>query len=584
MNQELFLDVLGSTATKREAKSYISRFRSEKPNNNQPSLRNARRADVGVNLGNLYVPVRAIDQSPLFIQGQSRAQAPDEDFESLHIALVKIREPQSIDETTLQNVALTLIQLNRLGMSSVVVVDCEPENQYQDSDLRRLATEQADRVAAAIEYHDAHSARRLDNVLQISGIATGLHSAAKVRSNIHIASRNLLLSPLRKGKIPVVAPVAFASASQTLVHVPADEAMLALTRGFTGLQSHISPDADPQAVAEGIASMQKAISLDRIILLDPLGGIPSLGNHHRSHVFINLEQEYDAIESELSRQIHLRNLGLLRDTLAILPPSSSGLLTTPEIAANSNQQKEDASPAPGVGTRRQRNPLIHNLLTDKPVFSSSLPSERVQQSSAMGRQQSALVPATFVKRGMPVSIIPEPKAGPWKPPSASNPSIQLSDPRIDLPRLIHLIEDSFNRKLDAPHYLSRLGNRIAGIIVAGEYEGGAILTWEPSHNSTMVPYLDKFAVLKRSQGAGGVADVVFKAMVRSCLPDGVCWRSRKDNPVNRWYFERARGTWKLPGSNWTMFWTGEGKGVLEHYESVCRRIEPSWADRKGVVD
>ncbi|KAL8937286.1 MAG: hypothetical protein Q9216_004502 [Gyalolechia sp. 2 TL-2023] len=574
ISKELLLDVLGSTATKREAKSYLSRFRSEKPKTDQAGAQNAYNPDVGVNLGNLYVPVRAIDQSPLFIQGPGKAQTAGELVESLHIALVKIREPQSINETVLQSVALTLVQLNRLGMSSVVVVDCERENQNYDADLRKLATEQADRVAAAIEHHDPHGARRLDNVLQISEFSAELHSSVKVSSNIYIASRSLVVSPLRNGKIPVVAPIAFASASQALMHVPADEAMLALTRNFAGIQTQISPDTEPQAFAEDIASMQKAISLDRVILLDPLGGIPSLDNQHRSHVFINLEQEYDAIESELSCKVHLRNLGLLHDTLAMLPPSSSGLLTMPETAANSKRQKEDARPAPEVGTRRQRNPLIHNLLTDKPVFSSSLPSER-----------STLVPATFVKRGMPVSIIPDPKSEPWKPPSASNPSIQLSDPRIDLPRLIHLIEDSFNRKLDVSRYLSRVENRIAGIIVAGEYEGGAILTWEPSLHKP-VPYLDKFAVLKRSQGAGGVADIVFKAMVRSCFPDGVCWRSRKDNPVNKWYFERARGSWKLPQSNWTMFWTtaAEGKEWLSDYESVCRRVEPSWADTKGVVD
>lgn len=582
MNQELFLDVLGSTATKREAKSYLSRFRSEKPRSDRPRFQNSRRADVGVNLGNLYVPVRAIDQSPRFVQGQNRAHAPNDAVESLHIALVKIRQPQLINETTLKGVALTLVQLSRLGMSSVVVVDCENKKQYHDSDMRKLATEQVDRVAAAIEYHDTHGVRRIDNALQITGIATGLHSSVKVRSHIQIANRNLLLSPMRKGKIPIVAPVAFASASQALVHAPADEAMLALTRDFAGLQPRISLDTEPQAVAENIANMQKAISLDRVIILDPLGGIPSFDNQHRSHVFINLEQEYDAVKSELLPKDHSCNLELLRDTLAILPPSSSGLLTTPEVAANSNRQ--DANPAPGVGTRRQRNPLIHNLLTNKPVFSSSLPSERVQQPSMYGKEHSSPIPATFVKRGMPVNIIPDPKAKPWKPPSASNPPIQLSDPRIDLPRLIYLIEDSFNRKLDVPHYLGRIQNRIAGIIVAGEYEGGAILTWESSLNGTMVPYLDKFAVLKRSQGAGGVADIVFKAMVRSCFPDGVCWRSRKDNPVNKWYFERARGSWKLPASNWTMFWTGEGNGMLDDYENVCRRVEPSWADTNGVQD
>ncbi|KAL9596600.1 MAG: hypothetical protein Q9219_005683 [cf. Caloplaca sp. 3 TL-2023] len=651
---ELFLDVLGSTATKREAKSYLSRFHSEKPRVVRSQSPNARRSDVGVNLGNLYVPVRSIDQSPVFVQGQSKAHSTNGVIESLHTALVKIRDPQSINDSTLQSIALTLVQLNRLGMSSVVVVDCDDNAQSQDYDPRRSATAQADRMAAAIEYHDIHGARRLRDLFEISGVGEILHSSAKVQSGTQLTNRYLLLNPLRKGKIPVVAPIAFFQAQQTYRHISANEAILALTRDFAGLRTHVLPDTDPLMAAKDVAAMQKEISLDRIILLDPLGGIPSSDNQHRSHVFVNLEQEYEDIKSELSpvvnegdsrdlesqpkpkdaasssfasgnpvskswdphlssgkrsqpkepdtsatkpsapaeRLAHLRNLGLLRDTLAILPPSSSGLLTTPEIAANFNQRLPDPAPTPGVGTRRQRNPLIHNLLTDKPVFSSSLPSDRLQQSSSAPGQQSPVVPATFIKRGMPLSIIPDPRIQPWEPPSVSNPSIQLSDPRIDLPRLVHLIEDSFGRKLDVSHYMSRIENRIAGIIVAGEYEGAAILTWEPSSldPSFRVPYLDKFAVLKRSQGAGGVADIVFKAMVRSCCPDGVCWRSRRDNPVNKWYFERARGTWKIPGSNWTMFWTtegvqvGEGKGIFGHYESVCRGVEPSWADKKGAVD
>lgn len=600
---------------------------------------------------------------------------------------MKIRDPQSIDESTLQQVALTLVQLSRLGMSSVVVVDCGSDDNKSKSDYRRLATEQADRVAAAVEHHDVQGARRLDSIFETSAIAGGLLSTVKVRSGIRVSNRNLLRTPLRKGKIPVVAPVAFTSSTQSLVLIPADEAILALTRDFAGLRPQLVPDADPRAVANYFDMTQNEVSLDRVILLDPLGGIPAPSKIHQSHVFVNLEQEYESITSELSRPLadeaeahspprdgavrsftysppssklwdasldfgngnqhhagsitqrtehqisaenrtHMKNLRLLHDTLAILPPSSSGLLTTPDTAANlersqrplrqpyataswdqhngqSHGNRHHDLPAPlvappGVGTRRQRNPLIHNLLTNKPVFSSSLPSERTQKTIGAAGQSHAIVPATFIKRGMPVTMIPDPRIQPWRPPTAANPAIQLSDPRIDLSRLILLIEDSFGRKLDVQHYLSRISNRIAGIIIAGEYEGGALLTWETptpkvTHpqvemTASMVPYLDKFAVLKRSQGAGGVADIVFTAMVRTCFPEGVCWRSRRDNPVNKWYFERARGTWKIPESNWTMFWTTEGvqggkaTGVFGDYEAVCRGVEPSWADKKGVVD
>jgi amino-acid N-acetyltransferase len=283
----------------------------------------------------------------------------------------------------------------------------------------------------------------------------------------------------------------------------------------------------------------------------------------------------------------------------MLPRSSSALLTTPEEAANSG--KDTPFQAARVGTRRQRNPLIHNLLTDKPVFSSSLPVGRLGHQALKSEPFSPvenITSTTFAKHGMSVTIFPDPNIISWEPPLPGKPHLNLTDSKIDLPRLVHLIEDSFGRKLDVREYLKRVNGRIAGVIIAGEYEGGALLTWEtppgvkddgsPESRARMIPYLDKFAVLKRSQGSGGVADLIFKAMVRDCFPDGVVWRSRKDNPVNKWYFERSRGTWKLPGTGWTMFWTtpelSMDKQLFLDCEGVCRGIEPSWADNKAILD
>ena len=186
---------------------------------------------------------------------------------------------------------------------------------------------------------------------------------------------------------------------------------------------------------------------------------------------------------------------------------------------------------------------------------------------------------------------------PWRQPAQDVQVLSIRDPRLDLGRLIHLIEDSFGRPLDSKHYFSRIAPSLAGIIVAGAYEGGAILTWErvPSDNDAdpprFIPYLDKFAVLKRSQGSGGVADIVFNAMVQDCFPQGVCWRSRSDNPVNKWYFDRAVGTYQLVpkeegNQKWTMFWTTPGvdEQMFRDYEVVCRSISSSWADQKQKLD
>ena len=604
-----------------------------------------------MNLGDLFVPIRAVDEKPVFSQTATHTSFGSQAPESPHIALLKIRGPQLVDDVTIRGVGHTLSQIARLGMSPVVVVDHEDGQRRKPLDAAKAPFHQADRIVEAIDTYGGRGARRLDNVIGTSLVDEHRPLSVRIKGEVRVVHRNLLMAPLRRGIIPVIAPVGFNSKTQKLEPVAANEVVLALTRELAGIQTMPLAGEDTQKVAKEILTLQKQTSLDRIIILDPLGGIPATDRAHGSQVFINLEQEFGPIrrdllaagneqsqntknvESSMARrdlpgaftpnnpssqtlagasasvtsegqgqartiwdchrlfnmQMHVQNLDLLRDSLAILPPSSSAFLTTPHAVANSQSRPPLASQGPRVRTRRQRNPLIHNLLTDKPVYSSSLPPDRSRYPSP-----EALYPATFCKRGMPVGIVPDPLEQPWAPPSPLKSCIDLSDARIDLPRLIHLIEDSFGRKLDVNHYLSRVKGRIAGVIIAGEYEGGAILTWEtppgfptddPNHT---VPYLDKFAVLKRSQGAGGVADVVFKAMVRDCFPHGVCWRSRIDNPVNKWYFERAKGTWKMPGTNWTMFWTTEGveRGdeVFLDYEGVCKAVMPSWADANAMVD
>lgn len=639
------MEILSSTATKREAKSYLARFsfpKLETPNQDKV------RGKGGVNLESLLLPLRAVDQNPVFTQDNFKDQFAEPTPVSLHVALVKIRAPQELDDVTLVGVGHTLSQLALLGLSSVVIVDCNDGKGEITQEVRHLSIEQADRVVGAIDFSGGQGARRLDDMIELSPVKQNSSSSVKIRGGLKIAHRKFLLASLQRGVIPVIVPNGFMSGTQAVTPVDASEVLLALSREFAGIQAEPVVDESPHVVADKIRKLQAEVSLDRIILLDPLGGIPSFNGHHNSHIFINLEQEYSGIHKELSElkmdlaqtrcsevipcntlrsfqrsenkielgerksgtkgthirtlsstvtastlQIQLENLELLRQSLIVLPPSASALLTTANEAANIEARPQHLSQIPGVGTRRQRNPLIYNLLTDKPVFSSSLPSARGQKNTAAGlAPNSAPSPATFIKRGMPLSILPDPSAHPWCPPAQSSGSVQLLDAQLDLARLVHLIEDSFSRQLDVPHYMSRIGTNLAGIIIAGEYEGGALLTWEtPPRNSPSVkkvPYLDKFAVLKRSQGAGGVADIVFNAMVRKCFPGGVCWRSRTDNPVNKWYFERAKGSWKIPGSSWTMFWTTDqvekGDETFLDYEAVCRSVTPSWADKKAIGD
>lgn len=649
--REFILSVLSTSATKRDARQYLARYQPQirkKPvqripkRSEQAQKTSAREVEehngwrlkqTGVNLGSLYTPSKAMLESPVFTHQELPEDTvlEEEVVHPLHVALVKIRAIDLWDEATLHGVSLTLGQLTRLGLSIAVVVDCDEEAiqnapEKLTKEWRDKANAQADRIVASLNKTTPQGAVRINDALSISDFSQEIPSKVDVRGGVEVEYPNLLLPLLQGGKIPVIPPMAFTSGDFKVTRVQPDDVILALTREFSGI-SKVARHKDNAISPEDI-------TLERVIVLDPLGGIPFPNRDDRAHVFINLEQEYEDIRNDLQqaqvavsqsedrkskgwlpnalakfskRELaslppvnprvlgsadkplrHLKNLDLVQRTLAILPPASSALILTPAEAAVSALPSDPSTP--GVRTRRQKNPLIHNLLTDKPMVSSSHPDSPLAQIPS-------IMPATFVKRGMPVTMIPNPLTEPWTPPKPGEPTLDLTDPRIDFSRLVTLIEDSFGRKLDVDHYLSRIRNKLAGVIIAGEYEGGAILTWEYPPDligpdgeripRPPVPYLDKFAVLKRAQGSGGVADIVFKAMVRTCFPDGVVWRSRRGNPVNKWYFERSTGTLKLDAwdqTKWTMFWTTEDveKDPLRwrDYQEVCRGIVASWNDKK----
>lgn len=507
----------------------------------------------------------------MFYQGDHVHAAAERQLGRIHVALIKLSAVDQIPDPGLEGIAQTFTQLARLSMAPVVVLDCGPL-QEDMRQWKRSAANQADRLVSAIDKISKLGARRVDDIFSLSSEGQTL-----------LALRNLVIRPLHSGKVPVILPLAYSNASQQAVPVSADAAVLALSAGLVQTQESKLPEQ---------SSEPAELSLDRVIVIDPSGPIPSTKGQEATHVFVNMEQEYHSLQEELRSSSdanvsprHATNLTMLRRALQMLPPTASGLITTPEEAANMTLTTKSENVS-NVGTRRQKNPLIHNLLTDKPAYSSSLPSGRLVATT---RSTSG---STFVKRGMPLTILPNPAAQEWT--AEKQPWVKLTDPRIDLERLTYLINDSFDRKLDVEAYLERVNDRLAGVIIAGEYEGGAILTWETppgadeGDTKRLVPYLDKFAVLKTSQGAGGVADILFNAMVRTCFPKGVCWRSRKDNPVNKWYFERSSGTWKIPDSNWTMFWTTPGveaKGqTFLDYEAVCRGVQPTWRDNKSIPD
>ena len=520
----------------------------------------------------------------------------NENAPTLHIALVKVRAPQSVDDGTLGRAMHTLEQLSLLGMQIIVVVDCDDGTLGKNSkSINHQSDEQVNRVVDAIGSLNGTGARRLEGVISINSDKSGDY-----RSRLCVSNRNHLLLPLRRGKICVVVPSAFNTNSTTMEGLSGNEIILALTREFAGI-SRMQRQEEDDDPAHRILSLQNEVSLDRIIILDPLGGPPH-GLRNRAHRYINLEQEYDTLMKILSKDSnsqlisHVDNLSLMKSALAFLPSSSSGFISTLSAVAKADTHSFHSEQELSISTRNQRNLLIHNLLTNKPAVSFSLPQHRQEISNSKPGNVS-----TLFKRGMPLTVIPEVPPGGWTCPEPQQAGWKghvkfgLRNPKIDYQRLTYLINDSFRRTLDVKAYDERTRDSLAGIIIAGDYQGAAIFTWElppPEYNirgptHPWVPYLDKFAVLRSAQGTA-TADVLWNAMTRA-FPQGFCWRSRTVNPVKKWYSERSWGSIQLRDTQWTMFWNK--KGILVNdlegkdrmaYLGVCESVQPSWKDSQAM--
>ncbi|KAI2620023.1 N-acetylglutamate synthase [Hypoxylon sp. NC1633] len=605
LDRDFFVSVLETSVTKRDAKAYMNKFVPVLEKKGATGFKQRGAQNRPSNNTKLEEALVIVDTAAVK-QDVAQGPKPEADIAiqvPMYVALVKFRAPQEVCDATLDGVGRTLSQLRKLGLISIVVVDCGIPG-GDEAIQRQTATVQANRIAMAIDNYDTPGARVIDSPITIDCPPEGSTSPF-TSHGLFIGNSQDLMAALQEEVVPIISSFGYTADACAVKPVDANDAILALTRQLSGLQFLGQPAEESKVI-----QTSRSAEVYRLIVLDPLGGIPAKNRATGRHLFLNLEQEFPEVCSDLAastapnsegsnavNQQHLENAELARNVLSLLPPSSSAVITTPQEVANERGPEDNGVDWALVGTRRGQNPLIHSLLTDKPVHSSSLPSGRFKSfTSSTGMAQIGSL-TTLAKRGMPLTIFPDPRITPWKPPQPGQRGLNLTDPCIDLPRLVNLIEDSFGRKLDAEHYLKRIHGNLAGIIIAGEYEGGALLTWEKPPRldgseaditNRLVPYLDKFAVLRKSQGAGGVADIVFNAMVRDCFPNGVCWRSRKDNPVNKWYFERSKGSVKFSDMNWTMFWTTPNLGLdeqkFEDYQSVCRGVEPSWADQKHIVD
>ncbi|KAK9389017.1 hypothetical protein V1515DRAFT_614507 [Lipomyces mesembrius] len=585
-SKELILSVLQTHATKRDARAYINKY-----SDNLDSAEKRKQKEFAKKV------LRSVSEASRGFD--LYGSAPIELKDMIRVAVIKIRGVSDLTPNILGNIGKTILRLQRLGLSPVIVVDPVEENGpgwmqssegFASSAQIKQMTGVAARIAAAIEkpvvcdklpspavlnLMSQSSHRRPGKAAILPSMFT--HVAPYLQSSIKWSLPHLMFIEMTNQVVPIITPLVYNEHSSRYAIASADDIVYEIVNKMSGIAS------------------PEVITLDKVIYIDPLGGIPSEERHSGAHILVNLAQEYDDILRELDsvmyppnrqslvlsvlsnkggaeqyNRTHISNLNSFRKLLAVAPASTSGLITTPVVAASQST----------------RNPLIYNLLTDRPVISSSLPVDG---------KRASIQHTTLLRHGMPVMMVycsqgmylPEyPRTGLKNSFSDTQVSNGLSAlcngvANVDMVKLVELIENSFGRDLDVQHYLNRVNGNIAGLVIAGNYEGGAIITWEkvPANPLDHVAYLDKFAVLRRNQGSAGVADIVFKAMSDKLFPKELLWRSRTENPVNRWYFDRSKGSLRLPDKRWTMFFRGydtREEDRLQDYIDVCSSIEPSF--------
>ncbi|KAH9837165.1 mitochondrial amino-acid acetyltransferase [Rhodofomes roseus] len=490
-------------------------------------------------------------------------------------ALVKIQAP--FTDRQLESIATGMVYLEKLGLVSVIVVenDSLPKGEAGE---RAALSEETMRVVNALEKQGAKARPVLGAVVRLGPKPGDDELAEQQRGFVvpeaHTFPSDLvhIRSALQAGEIPVLPPLALDSFCRS-VRVDASDVVAALTRGMVEAAAQDGRSRDP-----GFDGHSEDMDLTplRLMIINKEGGVPSYARSGLPHLLVNLNAEYPYIQDTFdprwraSHPTALSNLALARTCLEYMPPSSSAVMVS----------------------HRSPSSLIANLITNKPAVSSSLPHALLQ-----GNRKLTPATPTLLRRGLPVRVIRT-----------------LAD--VDKVKLKALLEQSFQRILDEESFWHRLETHLDYVIVAGDYAGAAVVTREGGHGADGEPitYLDKFAVLPSHQGDGTV-DFLWVALHDesyglglpfSANPNGgkegkgegrdLVWRSRADNPVNKWYFERSSGHIRM--GRWVLFWcdaevrlkTIEGRrgsqglsyvedwehGRLTHWAEVVDKIPSSW--------
>ena len=445
-------------------------------------------------------------------------------------ALVKLQGP--FTDKQLDSIARGMVYLEKLGLVSVIVVENDQMVRGDDGE-RSALIEEIMRVVTALEAQGAQARPVLGSIVRLGPKPDDdefqkTHDFVPPEAHVFPSDLVAIRSALRAGEIPVLPPFALDSFCRS-VRIDSNDVLGALARGMVEAAALEGSGVKPDPHVD--YSQDIDLVPLRLMIINREGGVPSYARAGFPHLLINLTSEYDYIrdtfDSSWSKEkpSSLSNLSLARTCLAYMPPTSSAIMVS----------------------HRSPSSLIANLITNKPAVSSSLPHALLQGNRKLTRDTPSLL-----RRGQPIRVIRN-----------------LSG--VDKAKMNHLLETSFKHNLDADAFYQRLEKTLDFVVVAGDYIGAAIVTNEPSLDSSEpISYLDKFAVLPSHQGDGTV-DFLWVALHDesyglghpfSINPNGgkegkgegrdLVWRSRANNPINKWYFERSSGHMRL--GSWVLFW------------------------------
>ncbi|KAJ3017277.1 Amino-acid acetyltransferase, mitochondrial [Thoreauomyces humboldtii] len=558
-DRQLILDILGTMPSQREARQFLKRF-NQVPDGPGGSPLDPHYRDL---LRPVAYPSRDDDDHDV-PGGASASVTAAQHQKNGQLGLIALQD--SVPRDKLRLFAGTLVQLQKLGLTPIVVVETAPPLPSQGGEPGRPPRRKGKdpvlgklfEVANLIEESGGRSMALYTGVFShISEANPGTVTPGTDLRSVHLA--------VGLGQIPVIATFSYTRDTHRKTNIPCHQALVSLSTALA---------RDPL--------LKTPL---KTILVNHRGGLGVSPAEPIS--FVNMEDEFREVRADLAGALEttctddddrttallsqLRELDMARGILNVLPSSSSAIITSVTSSAA----------------------LISNLITDKPLNATSLQS-------------------------MPLDIIPSGRdhsdshhySSSRSPSSSSRVRVSLPTvlrhglsvvthkdlSTIDEERLTHLLDQSFRKTLVSRPYYERLADSLDRVIVAGDgYDGAAIVTYErdPLHlttisntptttasssstssSSSLLPYLDKFAVAPTSQGIG-VADILWKH-VRKHHPT-LSWRSRASNPVNKWYFDRSDGNLRLKGSQWVLFWYGEGAvEKLASYEAMVRNVPASF--------